>query len=173
MQNIAEESRRRQVMIRVKHPSITINHGALRMLAASLFVLPALALPAHAAEPEPKVEVVTKGLVHPWGLAFLPDGRMLVSEREGRLRLVSPSNGALSPPITGVPAVMARGQGGLLGLALDPDFANNRQVYLCFSEARGGGSGTSVFRGALNASGKWPRDLPANPGWQHHAAFWL
>jgi aldose sugar dehydrogenase len=98
------------------------------------------------------VEVVAKGLSHPWGLAFLPDGRMLVSEREGRLRLVSPGNGALSAPITGVPAVSARGQGGLLGLALDPDFARNRQVYLCFSESRGGESGTSVFKGALSAN---------------------
>lgn len=98
------------------------------------------------------VETVASGLEHPWGLAFLPDGRMLVTERPGRLRVVS-AKGELSRPVTGVPNVMARGQGGLLGIALDPDFAQNRLVYLSFSEPRTGGNGTSVARGKLNAQG--------------------
>lgn len=95
------------------------------------------------------VETVASGLENPWGLAFLPDGRMLVSERPGRLRLVA-ADGGLSPPIAGVPSVMSRGQGGLLDVALDPDFARNRFVYLSFSEPRAGGNGTSVARGRLN-----------------------
>lgn len=98
------------------------------------------------------VETVASGLENPWGLAFLPDGRMLVTERSGRLRLVS-AKGELSRPITGVPSVMARGQGGLLDVALDPGFAQNRQVYLSFSEPRAGGNGTSVARARLSANG--------------------
>jgi aldose sugar dehydrogenase len=101
---------------------------------------------------EPKVETVARGLANPWGLAFLPDGRMLVTERPGRLRVVNARNNALGGPIEGIPKVAASGQGGLLGLALDPQFAANRLVYLCFSEAREGGSGTSVFRGKLSAN---------------------
>jgi glucose/arabinose dehydrogenase len=98
------------------------------------------------------VETVVGGLEHPWGLAFMPDGRMLVTERPGRLRVVS-AKGELSRPVTGVPNVMARGQGGLLGIALDPDFARNRLVYLSFAEARTSGNGTSVARGRLNEQG--------------------
>jgi glucose/arabinose dehydrogenase len=107
---------------------------------------------APAIAQEPRVETVARGLAHPWGLAFLPDGRMLVTERAGRLRIVNPRSNSLSGPIEGVPRVQAQGQGGLLGLALDPDFASNRVVYLCFAEAREGGSGTSVFRGKLSAN---------------------
>ena len=98
------------------------------------------------------VETVASGLEHPWSLAFLPDGRMLVTERPGRLRLVE-TDGKLSRPITGVPNVMARGQGGLLDVALDPDFARNRLVYLSFAEPRANGNGTSVARGRLNEQG--------------------
>lgn len=95
------------------------------------------------------VETVASGLENPWGLAFLPDGRMLVTERPGRLRLVA-ADGTLSRPITGLPSVMARGQGGLLDVTLDPAFAQNRLVYFSFSEPRSGGNGTSVGRGRLN-----------------------
>lgn len=98
------------------------------------------------------VETVATGLVNPWGLAFLPDGRMLVTERPGRLRIIG-RDGALSRPLNGVPNVSARGQGGLLDVALDPDFAENRMVYLSFAEPRAGGNGTSVMRGRLNAAG--------------------
>jgi aldose sugar dehydrogenase len=95
-----------------------------------------------------KVEKVAEGLKFPWGLAFLPDGRMLVTERPGRLRIVA-KDGTLSEPIKGVPEVFAHGQGGLLGLALDPDFASNKLVYLAFSEPGNGGAGTAVARGKL------------------------
>ena len=103
---------------------------------AGLPTLPALGQPAE----EPKVEVVARGLVNPWGMAFLPDGRALVTERPGRLRIVNLRAGAAGAPITGLPPIAAVGQGGLLGLALDPDFATTRQVFLCFAESRDGGT---------------------------------
>lgn len=95
---------------------------------------------------ELEVTTVAQGLEHPWGMAFLPDGRVLVTERAGRLRVVDAS-GALSAPVRGVPDVLARGQGGLLDVALDPDFATDPWVYLSYSEPGEGGSGTSVARG--------------------------
>jgi glucose/arabinose dehydrogenase len=98
-------------------------------------------------------ETVASGLVHPWGLAFLPDGRMLITERPGRLRIVSP-NGTLSPALTGVPAVVSSSQGGLLDVVLDPAFATNAMIYLSFSEPGAGGTrGTSVARGRLTETG--------------------
>lgn len=98
------------------------------------------------------VRTVAEGLEVPWGMAFLPDGRMLVSERPGRLRIVHP-DGRLSEPLAGVPEVHARGQGGLLDVALDPDFARNRLVYLSFAEPGPGGAGTAVARGRLGEGG--------------------
>lgn len=101
-----------------------------------------------------EAQTVASGLQHPWGLAFLPDGRMLVTERAGTLRVVT-MKGELSPPLDGVPRVVAQGQGGLLGITLDPGFAKNRYVYLVFSEPDPGGSnrnGTSLARGVLNAA---------------------
>ena len=94
---------------------------------------------------------ITSGLEHPWGMAFLPDGRVLVTERPGRLRIIE-RDGQKGPPIAGVPAVDARGQGGLLDVELDPAFAVNRLVYLSYSEPREGGNGTSVARGVLEES---------------------
>ncbi len=96
-----------------------------------------------------RVVTVSDGLVHPWGLAFLPDGRMLVTERPGRLRLVT-KDGKLSEPLSGVPDVFPRGQGGLLDVALDPDFEKNSLVYLSYSEPGKGGAGTAVGRGRLD-----------------------
>jgi glucose/arabinose dehydrogenase len=99
------------------------------------------------------VETVARNLQNPWGLAFLPDNRMLVTERPGRLRMAD-ADGNLSEPIQGVPRVAARGQGGLLDVALDPNFAQNRLIYLSFAEERGEGrAGTSVARARLNADG--------------------
>ncbi len=96
----------------------------------------------------------TAGLEHPWALAFLPDGRILVTERPGRLRLVSRDGASVSPPLAGVPEVAARGQGGLLDVALDPAFATNRLVYLSYAEgAPDGTSGTAVARGRLTDTG--------------------
>lgn len=95
-----------------------------------------------------RLVTVASGLEHPWGMAFLPDGRALVTERPGRLRIVT-LDGTVGPALGGVPAVDAVGQGGLLGVALDPDFAANRLVYLSYAEPRNGGNGTAVARGRL------------------------
>jgi len=95
-----------------------------------------------------EVTVFAQGLQNPWGLAFLPDGRALVTEKAGRLRLVDKS-GALSEPLAGLPDIYVSGQGGLLDVAVDPNFAQNRYVYLSFSEAGDGGAGTAVARGRL------------------------
>lgn len=95
-----------------------------------------------------KLVVLVQGLDHPWGLAFLPDGRLLVTERSGQLRLIE--NGRLHPdPIKGLPAVSSYGQGGLLDVALHPDFERNRLVYLSYAAAGSGGFGTEVARGRL------------------------
>ncbi|WP_353266017.1 PQQ-dependent sugar dehydrogenase [Gemmatimonas sp.] len=96
-------------------------------------------------------ETVVSGLANPWAIEFLPDGRALVTERPGRLRLLSP-NGQLSAPLSGVPAVFAQGQGGLLDVAIDPQFTQNQLVYLSFAEAGAGGAGTAVARGRLSGN---------------------
>ncbi len=93
-------------------------------------------------------ETVAKGLEHPWALAFLPDGRILVTERPGRLRVVE-KDGRLSKPLGGVPEVAAMGQGGLLDVAIDPQFEENGFIYLSFAEPGAGGAGTAVARGRL------------------------
>lgn len=97
------------------------------------------------------VETVASGLVNPWAIEFLPDGRALVTERPGRLRLLS-LDGQLSAPLTGVPAVFAQGQGGLLDVAIDPQFAQNQRIYLSYAEAGAGGAGTAVARARLNGT---------------------
>jgi glucose/arabinose dehydrogenase len=115
---------------------------------------PATPVAAHFPSQHGELEVVTlvQGLEHPWGLAFLPDGRMLVTERPGRLRLVS-TKGEVSAPLAGVPEVFARGQGGLLDVAVDPQFATDPWIYLSFSEPGEGGGGTAVARGRLGDAG--------------------
>ena len=99
-----------------------------------------------------QVQSIAKGLEHPWGLEFLPDKRLLVTERPGRLRLVG-ADGRVSAPLTGVPEVYASGQGGLLDVAVSPTFAKDRLVYLSFAEAGEGGAGTAVARGRLGERG--------------------
>jgi glucose/arabinose dehydrogenase len=99
-----------------------------------------------------KVTDVAKGLEHPWGVEVLPDGRFLVTERPGRMRIVG-RDGRLSDPLTGVPEVYARGQGGLLDVALSPGFAQDRMVYFSFAESGSGGAGTAVARGRLGERG--------------------
>jgi glucose/arabinose dehydrogenase len=97
------------------------------------------------------VEVISEALASPWALEFLPDERVLVTEREGAMRIVS-ADGTVSAPIAGLPRVDARRQGGLLDVALSPDFANDRMVYWSYSEPRGGTrTSTSVARGRLSA----------------------
>jgi glucose/arabinose dehydrogenase len=101
------------------------------------------------------VVTVRNGLSHPWALAFLPDGSMLVTERSGQLRHLSADGLTLSAPISGLPAVAATGQGGLLDVQIDPDFASTRWVYWSYAEAGTGAeaglAGTAVARGQLNA----------------------
>ncbi len=116
-----------------------------------------LALPASAQTSQIRIDTIAEGLENPWGLAFLPDGRMLVTERPGRLNLVS-KEGEVSK-IGNTPDVVARGQGGMLDVALHPDFAQNRLVYLTYSEAGDGGSGTAVARGKLSGDGKLLEDV--------------
>ena len=94
------------------------------------------------------VTVVTSALDRPWAIGVLPDGRLLINEKKGTMRIVSGQN--VSGEITGIPAVNASGQGGLLGIAIDPDFTNNRMVYWTFSERVSGGNLTSVAKGRLS-----------------------
>src|ERR1700704_3210266 len=98
-----------------------------------------------------EVQTVASGLVNPWSLAFLPDGRMLVTERPGRMRIVT-SEGQLSPPLKGVPDVWASGQGGLHDVAIDTSFTQNRTIYFCFAECTAGGGRTALARARLNDS---------------------
>ena len=101
-----------------------------------------------------RVETVASGLRNPWGIAIMPDGRMIVTERPGTVRIVS-KDGQVSAPLFGAPRVQAGGQGGMLDVTLDPDFARNRTIYLSFSEPSedGEGSGTAVARARLNDAG--------------------
>lgn len=96
-------------------------------------------------------EVVTSALASPWGITALPDGRLLITEKAGTMRIVS-STGTLSNAITGLPSVNSGGQGGLLGLCVDPQFTSNRMVYWVFSENVSGGNITSVAKGRLSNS---------------------
>ena len=118
-----------------------------RLTALLAAVALAAPLAAHALTPVP----VADGLQNPWGLAFLPDGRMLVTEKPGRMRIVE-RGGKLSAPLAGVPPVDARGQGGLLDVVLDPKFADNRLVYWSYAEPGDGGNGTAVARGRLDGT---------------------
>ncbi|MBR1224088.1 MULTISPECIES: PQQ-dependent sugar dehydrogenase [unclassified Bradyrhizobium] len=99
-----------------------------------------------------EVRTFARGLVNPWSLAFLPDGRMLVTERPGRIRVVS-AEGQLSPPLKGVPDVWASGQGGMLDVAIDKSYAQNKTIYFCFAERTGGGGRTAIARAKLNDGG--------------------
>jgi len=96
-----------------------------------------------------EVRTFARGLTNPWSLAFLPDGRMLVTERPGRMRLVS-LEGQVSPPLKGVPDVWASGQGGLLDVIADKSHAQNKTIYFCFAERTSGGGRTAIARAKLN-----------------------
>lgn len=102
--------------------------------------------------------VVAEGLEHPWGLAQLPDGRWLMTEKPGRMRIVT-GQGTIGEPVQGLPAVDARGQGGLLDVVIGPDFANDRMIYWSYSEPRDGGNATSVARGKLSGTGNRVDDV--------------
>lgn len=122
------------------------------------------------------VVVLAKGLEHPWAVEPMPDGDLLVTEKPGRLRIVS-AQGEIGPPIAGVPEVDARGQGGLLDAALSPKFESDRTIYLSFSEPREGGNGTSVARAVLSADERSLeqvqvifRALPTYAGTMHYGS---
>lgn len=125
-------------------------------LAASLAPVTARAAQTDAPDaPKTKIAVteVAKGLENPWGLQFLPDGRMLVTEKPGRMRLIA-KDGALSKPIEGLPNVVQGGQAGLLDVLLAPDFDQTSIIYFSFAEPRGNfTNGTSVVRAKLTLSG--------------------
>ncbi|MBY8917422.1 PQQ-dependent sugar dehydrogenase [Nitratireductor sp. L1-7-SE] len=118
-------------------------------LAASLLALPGAAAAKTFVTQAVTVEAETlaRGLSNPWGLDFLPDGSALVTERSGQLRLFA--NGTLSEPIPGVPEVAVVGQGGLLDVAVSPDFAETGVIFLSFSEPGEGGAGTAIARARL------------------------
>jgi glucose/arabinose dehydrogenase len=128
----------------------TLCASALITATAPVFAAPTQNLKSEQGTLE--VTPITQGLEHPWALAFLPDRQgMLVTERVGNLRVVS-ANGKLSAPLSGVPTVWAKGQGGLLDVVLSPDFKQDRTVYLSYAEGGGEGdkAGTAVGRGRLS-----------------------
>jgi aldose sugar dehydrogenase len=131
--------------------------AAARLFAAgvALGLSPAYAQNDRAVYGNLALETVARGLSHPWALAFLPDGRLLVTERPGRMRIVS-KDGKLSPPLSGVPPVFARSQGGLHDVALDGAFTSNQTLYFCYAEPTHGGARTSMARARL-AAGEPPR----------------
>jgi glucose/arabinose dehydrogenase len=127
---------------------------------ATIFLVVCPTLQSHSSqrlEPESReftgrVVTLAEGLEHPWGMAFLPDGRILITEREGMLRIVE--NGGLHPtPISGLPRIVARGQGGLLDIILHPSFDKNGWIYLSYVAPGKGGMGTEVARARLSDHG--------------------
>ncbi len=122
------------------------------MLAAAL-TLPATSQTLQTREHTVRVVTVTSGLVNPWSLTFLPDGRMLVTERAGRLRMIAKDGTLEVRPLEGLPRVDAQGQGGLLEVALHPKFADNNWIYLTYAQRdEAGGNGTEVARGKLTGT---------------------
>lgn len=123
-----------------------------RRAQAAIFLIAASVMfqPAQAQSVRP--ETVAAGLENPWGVAFLPGERFLVTERPGRLRVVGPG-GKLGTPVAALPEIAASGQGGLLDVLVDSDFARNRTLYFCFSEpaATGSGNSTALARATLSA----------------------
>jgi glucose/arabinose dehydrogenase len=118
----------------------------------ALAALGAASIPAAAQTPNLKIDTVVGGLSNPWSLAFLPDGRMLVTERPGRLRILT-KDGKLSTPLGGVPRVAASCQGGLLDVIPDRAFASNKTIYFCFAEPGNGGARTAMARARLDDEG--------------------
>ena len=152
---------------------------AARRLAVLLMLCGAGLSAAAATSPPPPAPATastfTSGLKQPWGMAFLPDGRILVTQKAGELVIVSADGKSVGAPVGGVPAVHSAGQGGLLDVALDPDFATDPWVYLSYSEPGSAGSGTAVARGrlvgnALQNVGVIFRQLPKVSGNGHYGS---
>lgn len=133
-------------------PNSVLGH-ACRKYSAIFLVAALMAAPVSWAQGV-KPETVATGLQNPWAVAFLPDGRFLVTERAGRLRVVE-AGGKIGEPVAGLPAIAAGGQGGLLDVILDSDFAANRSLYFCFSEpGPGNTNSTALARAALSADNR-------------------
>jgi glucose/arabinose dehydrogenase len=119
-----------------------------------------------------RIVTLVERLEHPWGLAFLPDGRMLVTERPGRLRVIGRDGKLALQPVTGLPAIAAHGQGGLMDVAIHPRFADNSLVYLSYAARGDGGFSTEVARGRLSGAELQDvqvifRQLPKSGGGRH------
>ncbi len=132
----------------MKHYLSRIIAGFL-CVAAYACVTTALAQTHATQEYRVRVNTLTEGLAHPWSIAFLPDGRMLVTERAGQLRVINKDFKLNPQPVSGVPAVAAFGQGGLMDVVLHPKFAENNLVYLTYVAGDRNGVGTEVARGTL------------------------
>lgn len=127
-----------------------MRHILLTITLLAFTAQPATAQTYMTEHGEVSLKIVADGLDHPWGLAFLPDGTMIVSERDpGTLRIVAP-NGTVMPPLKGVPEAYTSGQGGMLDVAIDPDFKNNNLIYFSYAEPGEGGAGTAVARAKLD-----------------------
>ena len=134
------------------HPIVKWSVSAIPLIAAVLLQTVAPAVGAQAAAGPVRAIPVAQGLENPWAVAFLPEGRFLVTERPGRLRVVE-ANGRLNPPVAGLPALAAGVQGGLLDVVLDRGFASNRTLYFCFSEPApvgAAGNSTALARARLS-----------------------
>ncbi len=135
-------------MVRAQRSSILLASAGF----LALLVFPAAAADSLTLDERFTLTAVSGELENPWGLAFLPDGRLLVTERPGRLRIVE-TDGRLSEPLANMPEVYHRGQGGLLDVALDPDFAANSTIYISYAEPGDDGAGTAVARARLSDAG--------------------
>jgi aldose sugar dehydrogenase len=129
------------------NPTRPSNPISLTVLAVAGTLFAAV---AHAQTSSVSTELVAKGLQNPWGLAFIGEGRMLVTERPGRMRVIG-ADGRVGEPLKGVPAVDAVGQGGLLDVVTDRDFARNRTVHFCYAEPGMGGNSTAMASARLSA----------------------
>lgn len=154
-------------------------------VAAAVVLTAGLALPEHPVQAQPaapdyQVETVVDGLEHPWSLAFLPDGRMLVTERPGRLRLISAKGELMPEPVAGLPPVFASGQAGLMDILLAPNFEDNGLLYLSYACGRKQANHTCLLRATL-AEGELQdveevfRTQPAKSGAAHYGGrlAWL
>ena len=125
-------------------------HTLSLMMVLSIFSLSSvLAQTVQSEKQSFRVVTLTQGLQHPWSLAFLPDGRLLITERAGRLRIVQKDFTLDPKPISGLPKIIAGGQGGLFDVVLHPQYSKNGWIYFAYSEAGKGGWGTALARGKL------------------------
>ncbi|UJP06245.1 MAG: PQQ-dependent sugar dehydrogenase [Nitrosomonas sp.] len=144
---------------------------ATRCLLLILCCFPPITAHAQRIQTEFNIHLITEGLQFPWGMAFMPDGNVLVTEKIGQLRIITP-DGRISAPISGTPAVYVHQQGGLLDVALDPEFQSNRLIYLSYAEPDGAKAGTAVAKaelkdGALHNLQVIFRQLPKTGGGVH------